>query len=130
MRWMTTFAMAAVLLTAAACGGGSSGGEAGSASGDAAAGASRTVEIRDFAYEPETITVAEGTTITWTNRDFFGHTVTSGTPDDQTEAFDGVLGEVAEAEGLTFSLTMDEPGSQPYFCRFHPTMLGEIIVEG
>ena len=37
------------------------------------------VFIQGMAFNPSTITVAAGTTITWTNKDGFAHTVTSDT---------------------------------------------------
>ena len=88
------------------------------------------VRIEDFVYVPAELTVEAGTTVTWMNEDFFGHTVTSGEPGDRTDTFDGVMGEVAQAEGTSFSFTFDEPGTYPYFCRFHPRMVGTITVTG
>ena len=35
------------------------------------------VTIRDFSYNPDTLTIAEGDTVAWTNEDDFAHTVTA-----------------------------------------------------
>ncbi|MBW3619398.1 MAG: cupredoxin domain-containing protein [Actinobacteria bacterium] len=85
------------------------------------------VDIDDFRFVPETITVAAGTEITWTNQDATAHTVTAGTPDaPEPDRFDL---EVAE-QGDTVSTTLDEPGTYPYFCELHPFMLGTVEVTG
>ncbi len=89
------------------------------------------VEIVDFKFQPPTLEVAAGTTVTWTNQDIFGHTVTSGTgPDTRTDDFHGVLGEQSEnmGKGLTFSHTFDTPGTYAYYCVYHPNMQAEIVV--
>ncbi|MGH8915918.1 MAG: cupredoxin domain-containing protein [Acidimicrobiia bacterium] len=79
------------------------------------------VEIADFAFSPETLTIAVGTTVTWVNNDAgLAHTSTS-TDDVWTS---GTLN-----EGDEFSVPFDEPGTFTYFCTVHPTMTGSIIVE-
>jgi plastocyanin len=78
-----------------------------------------TVTIKDFAYSPDTITVAIGTTVTWTNEDSVNHTVTS-----QTGLFDsGPL-----SNGKTFSFTFNTAGDYEYHCTIHPSMVGHVIV--
>ena len=51
------------------------------------------VWIQDMAFSPSTITVTEGTTIKWTNKDTAPHTVTGDTPsfDSGTIASDGTF---------------------------------------
>lgn len=83
----------------------------------AASGAS--VTIAGFAFDPASLDVAAGTTVTWTNQDSTQHTVT---------AADGSFESGAIAEGGTFSQTFDTPGTYAYACRFHPTMKGTITV--
>ena len=80
---------------------------------------SNAVEIRDFSYQPDTLTVAAGTTVTWTNDGTVPHTVTSN-----QRTFDS--GDIAP--GGTFSYTFDQPGSYPYHCTLHPSMQGQIEV--
>src|SRR5581483_1380489 len=87
-----------------------------------------SVTIKDFAFMPATITVAPGTTITWTNEDTAPHTATSGAPGatDAGAAFDsGRLD-----QGQSYSFTFTTPGTYDYFCTFHPFMLGTVVVEG
>lgn len=98
-------------------------GESGDTTGatDGAGGEEQRVEIADLAFNPETLTVAAGSTVTWVNADpDLPHTSTS---DD--ELWDsGTLN-----EGGEFSFTFDEPGTFAYFCEVHPTMRGSIVVE-
>ena len=76
-----------------------------------------------FTFEPPDVVVAAGETVVWSNEDGVGHTVTAGTPDDPTGEFDEDL----EAGG-TVEVVFDEPGTVPYYCEIHPTMLGEVVV--
>jgi plastocyanin len=76
-----------------------------------------TVTIEDMAFEPETLTVEAGETVTWMWRDgVIGHDV----------AGDDFESEVM-SEG-TFSYRFDEPGSYEYVCTLHPNMTGTIEV--
>ena len=90
-----------------------------------------SVEIETFMFVPADLTVPVGTTITWTNRDDFAHTVTSGRARAERDRFtEGVLGDIGEmnASGTSFSWIVDEPGTFLYFCRYHPNMQGSITV--
>ncbi len=77
------------------------------------------IAIENFAYSPETITIKKGTTITWTNKDSVGHTVTGedGGPDSDSLA-----------QGESYSYTFNEAGSFSYFCKPHPNMKATVIV--
>ena len=83
-----------------------------------------TVDVRGFTYAPQTIEVAAGTTITWTNADQILHTITSGASDDPDGLIDGQMTEA----GASTSFTFDTPGTVTYFCSRHPFMQGEVIV--
>ncbi len=78
-----------------------------------------SVHIRNFAFDPATISVRRGTTVTWTNFDTAGHTVTgeSGGPSS------GIIG-----NGQTYSYTFNTAGTFPYFCSPHPGMRGTVTV--
>jgi plastocyanin len=89
------------------------------------AGAVAPVVIRLFQYQPQTLTIAPGTTVVWTNEDEIHHTVTSGTPDKPGGPLNGVL----ETQGSTYSYRFDIPGVYPYFCDYHNSMMGTIIVK-
>jgi amicyanin len=86
---------------------------------DGARAATHTVTIADFAFEPATLTITAGDTVTWTNQDAVAHTATS-----TSGAFDsGTL-----EQGESFSVTFTEPGTYDYLCTPHPTMTGQIVV--
>lgn len=78
-------------------------------------------------YNPQVININVGSSVTWTNEDVVGHTVTSGHPsDNQTgTVFDSSL--IASGRSYT-SPAFNTPGTYPYFCQVHPWMTGEIIV--
>ena len=86
--------------------------------GSTAPGANE-VFIQGMAFVPSTISVATGTTITWTNKDAIAHTVTSN-----TNLFNsGSLG-----PGKSFTFTFATTGSYSYYCSIHPTMTGSVTV--
>lgn len=80
---------------------------------------SASVNIKDFAFDPNTITVPAGTSVTWTNLDTVPHTVTS-----TNGKFDsGILG-----PGRIFNYTFNDPGTYNYYCTIHPYMKGQVVV--
>ncbi|CAN5617856.1 hypothetical protein BH20ACT2_BH20ACT2_17430 [soil metagenome] len=89
----------------------------------AAPAGGEAVAIIDFAYEPAELTVAPGTSVTFTNEDDSAHTVESD--DDAPAEFDSENLE----QGDTFEQTFDEAGEYPYFCGIHNYMKGTVIVE-
>lgn len=87
--------------------------------GDATAGIA--VDIKDFAYSPDPVTVAVGERITWTNQDSAPHTATG---QDRDSLQSGTLN-----LGDSFTQTFDVAGSYEYGCEFHPNMKGTVIVQ-
>lgn len=86
-----------------------------SQSARAAQSQSATVDIGDDFFSPKNMTVAVGTTVTWTNKGERPHTVTA---DD--ESFDsGGAPQDYIYPGQTFSHTFTKAGSFPYYCRLH-----------
>lgn len=77
------------------------------------------VSISGFAYEPGTVTVNVGDTVTWTNNDQVGHTATGSGFDTGT-----ISG------GSSASVTFDTAGTFDYICGIHPSMKGKITVTG
>ncbi|PYJ01857.1 MAG: hypothetical protein DMF00_03450 [Verrucomicrobia bacterium] len=79
-----------------------------------------TIEIKDFAFNPQTITVKSGQTITWINRDEEPHTVVSVEKQfKKSSALD---------TDQSFTITAGTPGTYTYFCSVHPKMTGTIVV--
>jgi plastocyanin len=89
---------------------------------DEAAGGD-AVTIAGFAFDPASIEVSAGTTVTWSNDDGAQHTVTAGEPGSPVDTF----GESVDA-GSTAEITFDEAGTFPYFCTIHPSMTAEVVV--
>jgi len=83
----------------------------------------------DKSYLPNPITIEAGRTVTWTNIDNIVHTVTSGQPStvDAGELFDSGLTALI-MPSKSFSHKFMHPGEYSYFCRVHPTMVGEVRV--
>lgn len=82
--------------------------------------AAAQVKIDNFSFGPETLTVAVGTTVTWTNRDDIPHTVVST---------DGAFKSKVLDTDETFTFTFSKAGSYPYFCSIHPKMTGKVLVQ-
>jgi plastocyanin len=73
-----------------------------------------SVTIQNFSYVPVTVSVANGTTVTWTNNDTVSHTVTSVTP--------GLFDSGPISPGATWSYTFNQTGSFEYSCTIHPSI--------
>ena len=82
--------------------------------------ANTQVELTKNCFEPTVVRVAPGDTVTWTNSDPDPHTVTGVARtwgnDDNVNA------------GASVSYQFDETGVFPYFCYFHPSMVGAVVV--
>ena len=91
----------------------------GGTSNQAATG--HSIVIQNFAFSPASLTVAKGTTVTWTNNDSTAHTVTET---------DGKKGPDSSSidQGATYSFTYDAPGTDQYHCSIHPSMTGTVTV--
>ncbi len=81
--------------------------------------ASTIVMARDFMFAPVSLTVAAGSTVTWTNEDDEPHTVVSDS---------GLFRSGALDTNESFSFRFDKPGTYRYACSIHPRMVGTIIV--
>ena len=77
-------------------------------------------------YTPSTVTIAAGGTVTFSNTDTAPHTSTSGTAADGP---DGVFDTSLIMANASYSVTLSDAGTYPYFCMVHPWMEGTIIVE-
>ena len=78
-----------------------------------------TVLIKGFAFDPATLTVTKGTTVTWMDMDSAAHTVVATGNDFSSETLN---------TGHSFEHTFNETGTFEYHCGIHPTMLGKVIV--
>jgi len=80
-----------------------------------------SVNIQGLAFDPATLTVSVGTTVTWTNEDSVPHTITS---DSGSE-----LNSPDMNNGDTYTHTFNTAGTYAYHCGIHTYMKGTVIVQ-
>ena len=98
-----------LVLVAAGCGGGA----------DAAPVATNEVSMaKSYRFDPSTIEVATGSTVTWTNDDNFTHTVQVDGQEDHKVG-----------RGEQVAIAFPTPGTYHYVCTLHRRdMDGEVVV--
>jgi plastocyanin len=81
------------------------------------------VTIDNYQFAPATLTVAVGSSITWTNHDSDIHSVAADDGDPV----------MFKSAGLDtddkYSFTFTKPGTYLYHCTLHPHMTGKIVVQ-
>jgi len=77
-----------------------------------------TIRIKNFAFDPASITVKVGSTVRWENKDSVPHRILFADGADST-----VL-----AAMQSYSRKFDQAGTYDYACTIHPTMQGTVIV--
>jgi|APSaa5957512622_1039677.scaffolds.fasta_scaffold41551_3 plastocyanin len=78
------------------------------------------LDIEDFDFSLNVLTINQGDKVVWENLDSVKHTVTS----DNGDFDSGLL-----SKGETFSHVFNDKGSFDYDCSPHPNMRAKIIVE-
>ncbi len=78
------------------------------------------IAVKDFMFNPATLTVKAGSTVTWSNMDDEPHTVVSDT---------GMFKSGGMDTNESFSFKFDRPGIYHFTCSIHPRMVGTIIVQ-
>jgi plastocyanin len=102
-------ASAALVSFAAGCGGAESG---------EPVATTQVTMAKSYGFDPKTIEVDAGQTVTWTNDDNFTHTVQVDGREDH---------EVGQGESV--SIAFETPGTYHYVCTLHrQDMAGEVIV--
>lgn len=115
LRLAAAIAVAGVALTGCSSG---AAGKGGTANGGAAK-TTNTVQIKNFKFVPENITVKAGTVVTWTNTDSSDHTVTASDKSFDSKSF---------GKGKSYSFTFSKPGTYDYVCGIHQYMKGTVKV--
>lgn len=78
------------------------------------------IQIQGFAYHPSQCFVAKGASVRFQNLDATPHTATAEGGSFSTGTLNW---------GQTSSpILLDQPGTHPYFCTFHPSMQGSLEV--
>jgi plastocyanin len=78
------------------------------------------VMVENFSFQPGTLTVKAGTTVTWVNHDDEPHTVNENNKTFKSGTLD---------TDAKFSYKFTSPGAYSYFCSLHPRMTGQVIVK-
>ena len=88
-----------------------------------AAAAGVVIAMVDDRFDPDNLTVARGTTVTWSNQGADWHSIAS---------YDGSFESGKISPGESFAHLFDQPGTYQYICKHHGLhgMLGQIIVNG
>jgi plastocyanin len=81
-----------------------------------------TIVIKNFTFDPSSLTVKSGTVVKWTNQDGTTHTIVSDTGSPVAFSSDSI------SSGASYSFTFTQPGTYTYHCSIHPSMKGTIIV--
>lgn len=77
-----------------------------------------SIDIQNLTFEPATITVKKGSTVTWFNKDSVSHQIKSS-----------FFNSAAFNPGQSVSYTFLTAGTYTYSCAIHPSMTGTIIVQ-
>jgi YVTN family beta-propeller protein len=85
-----------------------------------AAEAASKVSIRNFQFEPATLTVPVGASVAWSNDDGAPHGLAYK---------DGAVGTDVLLPGKAFMRTFQSAGTFEYFCAVHPYMTGKVVVQ-
>jgi plastocyanin len=91
------------------------------------------VSISNFAFNPGSVTIAQGDTVTWTwAGPDTNHSVTA--EPNQGDSFDsdpsGPPNSLTHPPGSTFAHTFKTPGTFSYICKVHSFMHGKVVVTG
>ena len=118
-------------------------------SGVSTTGQIHQVSINNFKFMPVNLEIKVGDTVEWVNKDYSSYLSETdevdayekngGTPEERDEQGqdEGIPhtvtfenGDIDEqlTPGATFAYTFTEKGEFRYFCKFHPEMLGTVIV--
>ena len=85
-----------------------------------------TVDIKNFAFSPQMVTIAKGSTVTWVNQDAFEHEVVNDASGSTAQG--AIFNSGSLGKGASYSFTFNTPGVYPYHCSIHPSMTGTITV--
>lgn len=86
-----------------------------------ATGETKTVNMMEIAFIPNTITINKGDAIKWTNNDIFEHQLVSDTGSE--------IASEKLTKGASYTHTFNTAGEYKYHCSIHPGMKGTIIVQ-
>jgi len=79
--------------------------------------ASYTVQMTGFVFSPNTLSIAQGDSVTWSNAGIFAHTATSGTAPIPNSLWNS--GSIAGSGRYTVTYSNFAGGTYPFYCSFH-----------
>jgi len=82
--------------------------------------ASMDVSMVGYEFQPASVTIEAGGSVTWTNFDPEPHTATA----TDSRSWTTTVLSGGQSETVMFA----EPGTYPYLCAIHPSMTGEVVV--
>jgi len=88
---------------------------------DAQSTKTQSVEIMNYQFQPSSLTISVGDTVTWTNHDSAPHNIVVS---DGPEKFSGPTIQ----QGQSWSYTFTKAGTYQYYCGVHPDMKASITV--
>jgi plastocyanin len=78
------------------------------------------IQIQNFRFDPATLEVPVGTTVTWVNHDEEIHALVASDASFRSPGLDG---------DETYAHAFTAPGTYEYRCALHPQMVGKIVVK-
>lgn len=109
----------AVGMFGASCGGTTATSATTAGTPTSAAGGARVV-MKNLAFDPATVTIKVGQSVTWTNQESMTHTVVADNAEFKSNSL---------ANAATFSFTFEKAGTYAYHCSIHPAMKGTVVVQ-
>jgi len=82
--------------------------------------AARTIDTKNFAYAPATITIHPGDKVVFKNSDSTAHTVTASDKSFDSGNMD---------QGATWTHVFAKAGTYTYLCSYHTYMQGTVVVK-
>lgn len=79
-----------------------------------------TVNVKNFSFNPQQVTVPVGATVTWVFQDDTDHTATANDKSFNSPKLKG---------GAKYQYTFTKAGTYPYMCSIHQYMTGTVIVK-
>lgn len=93
-------------------------GDSAAATTDATASATKTVQIKGFAFKPGTVKVGRRSRVTFANSSSTAHTATGAGFDTKRIA-----------PGKSAAIRFNKAGTFAYHCKIHSFMKGKVVVE-
>lgn len=78
------------------------------------------VHVKNFAFDPSTVTVSVGSAVTWEFDDSISHNVTASNNAFSSNDLNS---------GQKFTFTFNKAGTYNYMCSIHPRMKATVIVK-